>query len=476
MISRTLFSSRVLLLGTACVLTTSFAAPALAGFEFTPPPATAVSADAGQDTDGVMPPVSAVPVSEVEIIDVTMTDGTTTDMGASGTVMDDLPPPPRPMPVMDEEPAPAPKPMMRLSPATQAPHVHADAHPAPRAPQADHATHHQPVRQKPALVVSKGAAPSLPSPHASAPATPSSAVPASHHAMAEGFGRDLPLVLAMRQIVPAGYGYVFDPAVDQGQRVDWDGGAAWPTVLENAVAAYGLSVRVMDDAKRVWVGPATAAPAPVSVPVATPVPVTPPAAMPTHEPAPEPIREVYIRRGETQAEPVIRDAAPAPMEAVTPVSEDPVAVEAPTPLMGVEDVGFIDPVATPRAPGDVAMADDMMMSDASLTAPAPVAPVAMDHAVQTSFNPDAIQTWNADRGASLRDVLLQWSYDAGVELVWNSAQDFKLPASITMKSNYTDAVLSALSAFNDQDARPLGRLHPNLPHGPSVWVVDVQPL
>ncbi|WP_081604785.1 TcpQ domain-containing protein [Micavibrio aeruginosavorus] len=472
--SRALFSSRFLLLGTVCVLTSSFAVPALAGFEFTPPPA---ASSVSADTDGVMPPVSAVPVSEVEIIDVTMTE-VSTDDGATGTVMDDLPPPPRPMPAIDEQPEP--KPMMRLSPATEAPHVHADAHPAPRAPQIEKPLH-QPTRHKPALIVSKGTG----APAPSAPVQASAPVSApSHHATAEGFGRDLPLVLAMRQIVPAGYGYVFDPSVDQGQRVDWDGGAAWPTVLENAVAAYGLSVRVMDDVKRVWVGPKEVAAHVAAAPVATPVeaPALPVHAAPVSAPAHEPVREVYLRRGESVAEPVVRDAAPAPMME-TPVSDDPVAVEAPTPLMGVEDVGFIDPVATPRAPGDVVMGDDviqddmtqddMMMSDASLTAPAPLA---AEEAVQTRFNPDAIQTWKAARGASLRDVLLQWSHDAGVELVWNSARDFKLPAPITMKSNYAEAVLSALSAFNDQDARPLGRLHPNLPQGPSVLVVDVQPM
>ncbi|WP_435640657.1 TcpQ domain-containing protein [Micavibrio aeruginosavorus] len=461
MISRTFFSSRVLLLGTACVLTSSFAAPALAGFEFTPPPAAVVAAE---DTDGVMPPVTALPVGEVEIIDVTMTDGTSTEQieVVAETVLDDLPPPPRPMPVMDDVPPTAqPEPMMRLSPAAQAPapHVHASNVQAPRAPQ-DAApvapvqkSVQQPVRRQPALVVTKSA-------QSPAPTHPVSA-PVSHHANAEGFGRDLPLVLAMRQIVPVGYGYTFDPSVDQGQRVDWDGGAPWPTVLENAVAAYGLSVRVMDDASRVWVGPANVA-APVSAPTDTMVvedvaaPVVADTATTTHEP----VREVYIRRGEKEAEVMTRDAAPQ-----AAVVEAPAAVEAPMPLMAVEEVSFVDPVATPRAP------DDMTMSDATLTAPAPLA---ADDMVQASFDPYAIQSWTAAKGASLRDVLAQWSDEAGVQLVWPSDRDYKLPQAINMNSNYADAVLRALSMFDHADARPLGKLHPNLPQGPSVLLVETK--
>jgi len=60
--------------------------------------------------------------------------------------------------------------------------------------------------------------------------------------IANGFGRQVPLSFAARQIVPAGVKTTFGPDVDQSELVDWTGGGPWVAVLRNAVQPLGLHV------------------------------------------------------------------------------------------------------------------------------------------------------------------------------------------------------------------------------------------
>lgn len=62
--------------------------------------------------------------------------------------------------------------------------------------------------------------------------------------VAYGFGRQVPLAFAMRQIVPAGVKTTFGPGVDQTALVDWSGGRPWVEVLRTAIHPLGLHVTV----------------------------------------------------------------------------------------------------------------------------------------------------------------------------------------------------------------------------------------
>lgn len=62
--------------------------------------------------------------------------------------------------------------------------------------------------------------------------------------IANGFGRQVPLAFAARQIVPAGVKTTFGSDVDQSELVDWTGGGPWTQVLRNAVQPLGLHVTV----------------------------------------------------------------------------------------------------------------------------------------------------------------------------------------------------------------------------------------
>ena len=62
--------------------------------------------------------------------------------------------------------------------------------------------------------------------------------------VANGFGQQVPLAFATRQIVPAGVKTTFGPDVDQAALVDWTGGRPWVEVLRAAVHPLGLHVTV----------------------------------------------------------------------------------------------------------------------------------------------------------------------------------------------------------------------------------------
>lgn len=60
----------------------------------------------------------------------------------------------------------------------------------------------------------------------------------------EGFGSDMPLALALRQIVPPQYAFSFGDGVNAGMRISWQGGHPWNQVLSDALAPHGVATSV----------------------------------------------------------------------------------------------------------------------------------------------------------------------------------------------------------------------------------------
>jgi hypothetical protein len=57
-----------------------------------------------------------------------------------------------------------------------------------------------------------------------------------------GFGDQIPLSFAVRQIVPARFQVAFRNEVDREQRVDWKGGKPWQSALSEAIKPIGLTI------------------------------------------------------------------------------------------------------------------------------------------------------------------------------------------------------------------------------------------
>ena len=91
-----------------------------------------------------------------------------------------------------------------------------------------------------------------------------------------------------------------------------------------------------------------------------------------------------------------------------------------------------------------------------------------------SFDMNAVQEWSAPAGATLRRVLTDWSEKAGVQLHWSSQFDYPIQAHIHMTATYQKAVETLLDGLRDAKPRPLARLHPNLPAGPAILILQTQ--
>lgn len=75
--------------------------------------------------------------------------------------------------------------------------------------------------------------------------------PERHVHVASGFGKDVPLRFAARQLLPPGWRVHYGRGVDPDRSVTWRGGRAWNRVLMDAVRPAGLRATFAPDGGRV---------------------------------------------------------------------------------------------------------------------------------------------------------------------------------------------------------------------------------
>lgn len=240
-----------------------------------------------------------------------------------------------------------------------------------------------------------------------APAPVAQRAAPSHYAEAVGFGRDLPLALAVSQIVPPDFAFSFDTSVNPGDNVSWEGGKPWDQVLNETLSPVGASARI-DAAKK----------------------------------------EITIVTGSAGHNSIVPASYSAP--------------QAPRP-----------PAPSLAAPAMVSPMPAVITQDvAPLQAIPPM--TARPSAIATVLDPKAVNLWQAERGSTLRRILEDWSMRAGVELFWSSDFDFPVSSAVRINGTFEEAVQTLLNGLRDAQPRPIGRLHPNLPDGPSVLIVETR--
>jgi hypothetical protein len=133
-------------------------------------------------------------------------------------------------------------------PAAAAPVAAPVSSPAPAAWSAPHQNALAPAPVAPAPQPAAAPAPA-PEPVAAAPAAAPSAEPAAPQGgdVLAGFGSDMPLVMALQQVVPPGYRYSFSGGVNPGVLVSWEGGRPWQHVLADMLARQGLGYTLHDN-------------------------------------------------------------------------------------------------------------------------------------------------------------------------------------------------------------------------------------
>lgn len=229
----------------------------------------------------------------------------------------------------------------------------------------------------------------------------------SRYDVIEGFGRDLPLVMAVRQIVPEGYGYAFAEGTPLNETVSWEGGRAWDQVLYEVLNPLGYKAKVNN--KLVSVMPISVARLSAAATyVDQPTAVTP--------------------------APVVKAQAQAPaFELVAPT---------------------VAPVAVPT--------------------PAASLPNGLLQTVAYQSNTMTSSVWTAGRDMTLRQILEKWSNRAGVDMYWSSEFDYPVSSAVNIQGTFEEAVQTLLKGLADAQPKPLGRLHPNLPNGPAVLVIETR--
>lgn len=202
-------------------------------------------------------------------------------------------------------------------------------------------------------------------------------VAVDENAPVQGFGRSVPLVIALQQIVPPNYRYSFGAGVTAGTRVDWTGGKPWKDVVADVARRNQMNVEIVSNVIALRREQAADMP-----PLAPP---TPPALL-QDMPAPQPIKTAADPN--PFAPPVVAEMAPpestlpeskaqAPHETpkeirvaaaeVTPLVPSPfVSDAAPAPTDMPVDIAA--PVASHTAMDDVSMMSEPLMPADALDA------------------------------------------------------------------------------------------------------------
>ncbi len=241
----------------------------------------------------------------------------------------------------------------------------------------------------------------------------------SDFAVIDSFGSDMPLALALQEIVPTGYAYSFGVSVDAGRRVSWKGGKSWFAVIQDLVAPMGLVVDVKDHLVYITHPSSQRAEA-----LSTTSPRL------KGQPAQNEVNLYQMRR---QA---IQDPGEAiatqPVETVQRIER----------IAAQEQAGksaSIPAQQVPRAPKMLLPED--MASPADVPA-LPVAPyTGRDNAGgDDASNARPIGIWEIQKGASLKRTLQDWGKKASYVLVWEPAHDYAVAADFSMKGDIRQAI------------------------------------
>lgn len=282
---------------------------------------------------------------------------------------------------------------------------------------------------------------------APAPVDQSAGMGAQSGDVLSGFGDDLPLVIALQQVAPAGYQFAFSPGVDLGQRVSWQGGKPWRDVARDMLGSKGLTFDIRDDNVMMVMPQGTQMPGLQTAQVSPP---PPPAA---------PVKTVDIRRQKpnnlaSRIRAALGDEE-VPVQATTQSNRS--AAEE---LTSDWDDAEADAMAQSgalnndeqyaAAPGEDLSPIELTAQNKSLRKPA----AAMS-------TPSAMPTgqWRADAGMTLRDVLQGWAGQAGVDFFWSIDYDYRLRDNVSLGGTFTQAASQLLDQFANAKPRPYAQLH-----------------
>ncbi len=298
------------------------------------------------------------------------------------------------------------------------------------------------IAPAPAPQIIEAPMPAAPAPMADLPAPEKSLAPApqtlgqvasEQGSVVRGFASNVPLSVAMRQILPQEYGFSVAQDVSLGTLVSWKGGAPWRQVTKDMLLPAGLTIQ--EQGQMIHVVPATEAEIAAS----------------GRSSAPMRLSEKTVSGGAFESV-----EAGKPMSLVPPSSAK--ASLDPLPSRAVGD-------AAPRSMGYLAPPSDVL--------PAPSLPRGAS-ASSSVASAGTFDNWTAEKGDMLRKVLENWGRRANVEVSWQAEYDFPLQASVSLNGSYEEAVRGLLVGFENARPQPFAQLHNNNTAGQAVLVVQAR--
>lgn len=271
--------------------------------------------------------------------------------------------------------------------------------------------------------------PSAPKP---APAAAPATAPVEDKAV-QGFADNIPLTVALRQVLPPEVGFSVSPDVGVDTMVSWKGGASWRKVMKDMLEPAGLAYKEQGSLvsiSRVGLGR-------VSMPEKAPA-----AVVAKVEPAP------------VLSSPSLPPPSDKPMALVPAAKAEKGAVSMP-----------LEDRSSPSGRSGLLVAPT---SDVR-----PVADVPATPSVAVS-QPGMVDTWVAEKGLTLQKVLDSWCQRAGVEMNWQAEYDFPLQATVSFSNTFEEAVRALLGGFQEAKPQPVGYLYNNQVAGQTVLLIQVR--
>ena len=299
-------------------------------------------------------------------------------------------------------------------------------------------------------------------------ALPVEAAPAAQaapsYATVEGFGSDMPLALALRDIVPDGYAYSFGRNVNPAAIVSWSGSKAWPEIISEMIAPLGLRAELNGNVVVIRSNTQGAA-----VPQPEAAPAVEPASgdKNTQSKTPEEFSaDVYSIRRQIISDPGTKPAK-QPEETLDMIKELGLSenTDGPQPLLPPEEttdaqkmeqgekLALAEPSAgTPEVSTTTTVTP---LAEASSTDIPEIRVSANDVPEDAQASAQIHTLWEAQKGDSLKRTLDDWSKKANFELVWESSHDYTIDSDILVTGDFQRAVKAVFSQGIESKQAPL---------------------
>lgn len=262
-------------------------------------------------------------------------------------------------------------------------------------------------------------------------------------------GQNEPLALAMASIVPSGYRFDLRDGINPMTPISWQEGSSWRETLAMALTPIGYTVDVDD--RLIIIGTQSG----------TDVRLDKFEDKETLEPT----QPVWTALQGARLRDVLRQWGQQ--------AGIKVAIDLDGEYLLDEDIAYEGELsqAVAKLMDKMAALDPDLRADFShpLTTGAVAADNSVDNAVQNA--PITAAQWRALEGASLQDVLTQWSVRGGVQVRWSPDQTFALSKTINMQGSYTDAVIAVLQQFDGQNLRPVAQLNTDPDTGERILLI-----